>query len=163
MFARFSIADYEYQAGHREEAVNMSREAYRIAEEEGNKANLAEAMLFLAKMLEKTGDLEGAYHIYELRGQRSAIAGANYQRWHEDLNFRCGIRLKQGRAKEALVLAQELWSKEFESPEARKDTEHLRDVAALALRCYDALKKQDPAVPAPVELVEWEQLRKGKR
>jgi serine/threonine protein kinase len=163
MFARFSIADYEYQAGHREEAVNMSREAYRIADEEGNTANLAEAMLFLAKMLEKTGDLEGAYHIYELRGQRSAIAGANYQRWHEDLNFRCGIRLKQGRAQEALVLAQELWSKEIQSPEARKDTEHLRDVAAQGLRCYEALKKQEPQVSAPVELVEWEKLRKQKR
>jgi hypothetical protein len=46
-------------------------------------------MLYLAKMLEKTGDLEGAYQIYELREQRSAVLGANYQRWHEDLNARC--------------------------------------------------------------------------
>ena len=163
MFARFSIADYEYKAGHREEAVNMSREAYRIADEEGNKANLAEAMLFLAKMLEKTGDLEGAYQTYELRGQRSATSGANYQRWHEDLNARCAIRLKQGRYVEAMQLAQELWSKEIQSPEARKDTEHLRDVAELALRCHAALKRQEPHLATPIELAEWEKLRKGKR
>jgi serine/threonine protein kinase len=163
MFARFSIADYEYQAGRREEAVNMSREAYRIADEEGNKANLAESMLFLAQMLEKTGDLEGAYQTYELRGQRSAIAGANYQRWHEDLNARCSIRLKQGRCVEAMQLAQELWSKEIQSPEAQKDTGHLRDVAELALRCHAALKKQEPHLSAPVELDEWLKLQKGNR
>jgi hypothetical protein len=162
MLARFSIANYEYKAGHREEAVLMSREAYRIADEAGNKSDLAEAMLYLAQMLEKTGDLEGAYQTYELREQRSAAGGANYQRWHEDLNFRCGIRLKQGRAKEAMVLAQELWSREIQSPEARKDREHLGDVAALALRCHAALLKQDPKTPAPVELLEWQKLRNGK-
>lgn len=162
MLAQFSIANYEYKAGHLKEAVHMSREAYRIADEAGNKSDLAEAMLYLAQMLEKTGDLEGAYQIYELREQRSAAGGANYQRWHEDLNFRCGIRLKQGRAKEAMILAQELWSREIQSPEARKDTEHLGDVAALALRCHAALLKQDPKTPAPVELVEWQKLRNGK-
>ena len=134
-----------------------------MADEQGNKSYLAEAMLYLAQMLEKTGDLEGAYQTYELRGQRSATSGANYQRWHEDLNGRCAIRLKQGRAKEAMVLAQELWSKEIQSPEARKDTDHLGDIAALALRCHAALKKQEPLLSAPVELAEWEKLRKGKR
>jgi tetratricopeptide (TPR) repeat protein len=163
MFTRFGVADYEYKAGHHQEAVNMSREAYRVADELGNKSDLAEAMLYLAQMLEKTGDLEGAYQTYALREQRSAAGGANYQRWHEDLNGRCSIRLKQGRAKEAMVLAQELWSKEIQSPEARKDTDHLRDIAALALRCHDALKKQDPNVSAPVELVEWEKLRRRKQ
>ena len=61
-----------------------------------------------------------------------------------------------------MILAQELWSREIQSPEARKDTEHLGDVAALALRCHAALLKQDPKTPAPVELVEWQKLRNGK-
>ena len=62
-----------------------------------------------------------------------------------------------------MQLAQELWSKEIQSPEAQKDTGHLRDVAELALRCHAALKKQEPHLSAPVELAEWEKLRKGKR
>lgn len=159
MFARFSVADYEYKAGHHQEAVNMSREAYRIADEAGNKSDLAEAMLYLAQMQQKTGDLEGAYQTYELRGQRSATGGANYQRWHEDLNARCAIRLKQGRYVEAMQLAQELWSKEIQSPEALKDKGHLADVAKLALSCHEALIKKSPQTPIPAEVAQWMKLK----
>jgi hypothetical protein len=56
-----------------------------------------------------------------------------------------------------------LWSKEIQSPEAQKDTGHLRDVAELALRCHAALKKQEPHLSAPVELDEWLKLQKGNR
>jgi tetratricopeptide (TPR) repeat protein len=158
MFARFSVANYEYKAGHHKEAVKMSREAYQVADEEGNKSNLAEAMLQLAEMQEKTGDLEGAYSTYELRGQRSATGGANYQRWHEDLKARCSIRLRQGRAKEAMLLAQELWAKEIKSPDAVKDTGHLVDVAELAILCHEALIQKDPQTPIPVEFAQWKKL-----
>ncbi|MCX6857274.1 MAG: serine/threonine-protein kinase [Verrucomicrobia bacterium] len=158
MFARFSVANYEYKAGHHEEAVKMSREAYQVADEEGNKSNLAEAMLQLAEMQEKTGDLEGAYSTYELREQRSATGGANYQRWHEDLKARCSIRLRQGRAKEAMLLAQELWVKEIKSPDAVKDTGHLVDVAELAILCHEALFQKDPQTPIPAEFAQWKKL-----
>jgi serine/threonine protein kinase/tetratricopeptide (TPR) repeat protein len=155
IFAQISVANYEFKAGHKQEAVNMAREACRLADEEGNKSNLAEAMLLLAQMQENTGDLEGAYATYELRGRRSADGGANYQRWHEDLQSRCAIRLKQGRLKEALELAQELWAKEIQSPDAINDKAHLADIAGLALRCYDAFAKQHAEIPPPSEVEIW--------
>jgi hypothetical protein len=72
----------------------------------------------------------------------------------------CEIRLRQGRADDALTLAHELWNKENSSPQARADKEHLADVAMLALKCQQALLKTNPEAHAPAEFQAWQQAAK---
>jgi hypothetical protein len=67
----------------------------------------------------------------------------------------CVTRLKQNRADDAMTLAQELWKKENSSKEARQDKAHLADIARLALRCHEVLKKCRPDTAEPAEYPAW--------
>jgi len=163
MLALFSVSKCESKAGHAAIAVREAQEAYRVADEEGNNSNIAEAMLLLAQMQEAAKDLDAAYATYELRRKRSSNGGANYQRWHEDLNSMCEIRLKQDRAKEAMALAEELWRLEWQSLDARNDAGHIQDIAEIALRCHSALLKFDPSTPAPQDLAAWHKAQSGAK
>lgn len=149
------LAECESLAGRHQDAMRDAREAYRVADAQGNNTDIGETLLTLGELQQRAGELEAAYETYELRYQRSGQHGANYQRWHEDLRSMCTIRLKQGRRVEAMKLAEELWQKEKSSPEANADHSHLRDVARLALQCQEALIKESPNLPPSANLIEW--------
>ncbi|MES2596681.1 MAG: protein kinase [Verrucomicrobiota bacterium] len=156
------LVGYESRAKKHQEAIAHAREAYRIADEQGNVTRVSESLQALANAQSRAGDLDGAFETYLLSSERSGQRGANYLRWHEDLQSMCQIRLQQGRAEEALKLAVELWHKERVSKEAREDKGHMSDVAQLALRCHQALQKKQPATPVPPEVVEWESAMKRR-
>lgn len=149
------LAGYESLAGRHQDAMVHARESFRIADEQGHLARVADALLVLAEAQERAGDLEGAFNTYKLRGERTGERGANYLRWHEDLESMCKIRLEQRRAGEALQLAAELWRKEMSGQEASRDTRHLARVARLALRCHAEALAGDPSTPPPAELGAW--------
>ncbi len=150
------LAGYESRVKKHQEAIAHAREAYRIADEQGNVTRMAESLQTLASAQTQAGDLDGAFETYRLSRERSGQRGANYLRWHEDLQSMCGIRLKQGRADEALKLAVELWHKEVESREARADKAHMSEVAQLALNCHQAWVQKHPGEAAPAEVEQWQ-------
>jgi serine/threonine protein kinase/tetratricopeptide (TPR) repeat protein len=154
------LVGYESRTGRHEDAIRHAREAFRVADEQGHINRLEDSLLMLAQAHERAGDLESTFETYRLRYERSGQRGANYQRWHEDLQSMCEIRLRQGRADDALTLAHELWNKENSSPQARADKEHLADVAMLALKCQQALLKTNPEAHAPAEFQAWQQAAK---
>lgn len=149
------LAGYESHAGHHQEAILHARESFRIADEQGHLARVADALQVLAEAQERAGDHEGAFNTYKLRGERTGQRGANYLRWHEDLESMCEIRLRQGRAGEALQLAIELWQKEVSGQEASQDPQHLARLARLALRCHTEWLAGKPSAPPPAELAAW--------
>jgi hypothetical protein len=138
-----------------EEAIRHAREAFRVADEQGHINRLEDSLLVLAQAHERAGDLDSAFESYRLRYERVGQRGANYLRWHEDFQFMCVTRLKQNRADDAMTLAQELWKKENSSKEARQDKAHLADIARLALRCHEVLKKCRPDTAEPAEYPAW--------
>jgi hypothetical protein len=101
--------------------------------------------------------LESTFETYRLRYERVGQHGANYQRWHENLRSMTEVRLRQGRAAEAVTLVRELWGKEVSSPHAREDKEHIADVAKLAIRCHQALLQMQPDAAIPAEMQAWQQ------
>jgi tetratricopeptide (TPR) repeat protein len=149
------LAEYESAAKRYAEAIEHAREAYRIADEQGNVTRVSEALQALAGIQSRAGDLEGAYESYKLSSERSGRRGANYLRWHEDLQSMCEIRLRQGRADEALALAVDLWRKEIASKEALADREHLSAVARLGLNCHQAWLLKHPGEAPPAEVEAW--------
>jgi serine/threonine protein kinase/tetratricopeptide (TPR) repeat protein len=149
------LAGYESNTGMHEVAIRHAREAFRVADEQGHINRLEDSLLVLAQAHERAGDLESAFESYRLRYERVGQRGANYLRWHEDLQFMCVTRLKQNRTDDAMTLAHELWKKENSSKEARQDKAHLADIAKLALRCHDALKKCYPGTAEPAEYPAW--------
>jgi hypothetical protein len=114
---------------------------------------IAKAMQTLAEVYQRSGDLEAAYHCHLEREQRINTHLANYNRWYEDLQARCSIRLRQKRPAEALALALELWQKVSAIPEAQDDAEHLGDTASLVLQCHKAVTQADTTAPVSEELL----------
>jgi tetratricopeptide (TPR) repeat protein len=149
------LAEYESRDGRHEDAIRHACEAFQVADEQGHINRLEDSLLVLAQAHERAGDLDSAFESYRLRYERVGQRGANYLRWHEDLQFMCVTRLKQNRADDAMTLAHELWKKENSSKEARQDKAHLADIARLALRCHDALKKCRPDTAEPAEYPAW--------
>ena len=161
--ALVALADNESLLGQHPQAISDAREAFHVADEQGQTSSIEESLLMLAVVQHRSGDQDAAFETYRLRYQRSGQRGANYQRWHEDLQSMCAIRLRQGRAAEALQLAEELWSKETASAVARQDEGHLRDIADLALSCYASLKKVSPNGSEPASLAAWRMAAKKSR
>lgn len=151
------LASYESQTGRHPDAIRHAREAFRVADEQGHINRQEDSLLILAKAHERAGDLESTFETYRLRYERVGQRGANYQRWHENLRSMTEVRLRQGRAAEAVTLVRELWSKEVSSPHAREDKEHIADVAKLALRCHQALLQMQPDTAIPAEMQAWQQ------
>lgn len=151
------LASYESQVGRHPEALSHAREAFRVADEQGHINRLHDSLLVLAKAHERAGDLESTFETYRLRYDRVGRRGANYQRWHEDLRSMTEVRLRQGRAAEAVTLVRELWGKEISNPQAREDKEHIADVAKLAIRCQMALLQKQPDAAVPLEMQAWQQ------
>jgi eukaryotic-like serine/threonine-protein kinase len=150
------LASYESQAGRHPEALNHAREAFSVAEEQGHINRLQDSLLVLAEVYDRAGDLESTFETYQMRYDRVGRRGANYQRWHEDLKSMAEVRLRQGRAEEAVSLVRELWGRELSSPQAREDKEHIAEVAKLALRCQQALLQKQPDAAVPVEMQAWQ-------
>lgn len=151
------LASYESQTGRHPDAIHHAREAFRVADEQGHVNRLEDSLLTLAQAHERAGDLESTFETYRLRYDRVGQRGANYQRWHENLRSMTEIRLRQGRAADAVILVRELWGKEVSSPQAREDRGHISDVAKLAIRCHQALLQQQPDAVMPSELQAWQQ------
>lgn len=149
------LARYESRARRHQDAITHAGEAYRIADEQGNVTRVAESLQILALAHMAAGDLDAAYETYRLCSERSGRRGANYQRWHEDLQSMCEIRLQQQRVEDALKLAAELWHKEIASEEVRRDKGHMADVARLALKCHQAWLAKHPGETPPAELEAW--------
>ncbi|MCA1962804.1 MAG: serine/threonine protein kinase [Prosthecobacter sp.] len=140
-------------AGAHPQAIQSARRAVAISQEQGHGSMIAKAMQTLAEVYQRSGDLEAAYHCHLEREQRINTHLANYNRWYEDLQARCSIRLRQKRPAEALALALELWQKVSAIPEAQDDAEHLGDTASLVLQCHKAVTQADTTAPVSEELL----------
>lgn len=148
-----SLAARHSAASSHPQAILSARRAVEVSMEQGHGSMIAKAMQTLAEVLNRSGDLEAAYKCHEERGRLIDNHLANYNRWYEDLNAMCAIRLRQKRPAEALALARELWEKVRAIPEAQDDAEHIGDTARLALQCHDAAAQAGSAPDVPADLV----------
>ncbi|MBL9132318.1 MAG: serine/threonine protein kinase [Verrucomicrobiaceae bacterium] len=146
-----------------DEALATAREAVRTAEQQGNDANLALALLSHARTEEAAGHLDAAWALHRRLFDHHAAHNASTHNRLEDLREMNRIRLRQNRPADALDHARDAWTQTLRDPATAKDAEYLAYTAELALKTWKALQTADPAVQPPVEIVEWEKAVKAAK
>ena len=137
-------------------AIATAQEALRVAQQGGNETLLTRALAALAAAQESAGHLDDAWQLHHQIYDNHAAHNASYKNRLDDLREMARIRLRQGRAEDALAHARDAWHQTLAEPSSQLEPDYLEYMAEFAINTWKSVQAASPSAPIPDELPAWE-------